>query len=118
MSFCHQKIFGISFEYLNNIGIMHRDRKLENFLLIGNVVKICDFGLVKETSGRKSYRKLGYTRRGSKYREEEALCKFLELNLLEVFFKFPEHPDLRDNCKLVEIKIQNMIIFHICFATG
>ena len=68
------------FEYLEEIGIDHFDRKLENFLLIGDVVKICDFGLVQEDSGRRSYRQLGYTRRGSKYRNKLALCKFECLN--------------------------------------
>ena len=66
--------------YLEKIGIIHKDRKLENFLLIGDVVKICDFGLVQEDSGRRSYRQLGYTRRGSKYRNKLALCKFECLN--------------------------------------
>ncbi|CBY39013.1 unnamed protein product [Oikopleura dioica] len=63
-------------DYLEEVGIYHRDKKLANFLLIGDVAKICDFGLVEEESGRKSFRKLGYTRRGSKYRNLEALCKF------------------------------------------
>ena len=64
------------FQYLEQIGIYHLDRKLTNFLLIGNVVKICDFGLVEEKSGRRSYRQLGYARRGSKYRNKAALCKY------------------------------------------
>ena len=64
------------FEYLEKIGIYHCDRKLSNFLLIGDHVKICDFGIVAEISGRRSYRQLGYTRRGSKYRNQFALCKF------------------------------------------
>jgi serine/threonine protein kinase len=64
------------FGYLEKIGIFHRDRKLSNFLLIGDQVKICDFGLVRENSGRRSYRQLGYARRGSKYKQETGLCKF------------------------------------------
>ena len=64
------------FQYLEKIGIWHRDRKLSNFLLIGGEVKICDFGLVSEKSWRRSYRQLGYARRGSKYKQETALCKF------------------------------------------
>ena len=64
------------FQYLEKIGIDHFDRNLSNFLLIGNQVKICDFGLVEEFSGRRSYRQLGYTRRGSKYKRRLALCKF------------------------------------------
>ena len=62
------------FQYLKKIGIEHCDRKLSNFLLIRDQVKICDFGLVEEKSGRRSYRQLGYTRRGSKYKEDRALC--------------------------------------------
>ena len=64
------------FEYLDEIGIEHRDRKLSNFLLIGDEVKICDFGLVEEKSARRSYRELGYARKGSKYKRKNALCKF------------------------------------------
>jgi serine/threonine protein kinase len=64
------------FQYLKKIGIYHHDRKLSNFLLIGGEVKICDFGLVEENSGRRSYRQLGYTRRGTKYQNNFALCKF------------------------------------------
>ncbi|CBY39015.1 unnamed protein product, partial [Oikopleura dioica] len=59
--------------YLDKVGIDHFDKKLANFLLIGDVAKVCDFGLVAEESGRESYRKLGYTRRGSKYRHRDAL---------------------------------------------
>ena len=71
--------------YLGKVGIFHYDRKLANFLLFGEVVKICDFGLVTEYSRRKSYRQLGYSRRGSKYRREGALCKFLSLNYFYFF---------------------------------
>ncbi|CBY35032.1 unnamed protein product [Oikopleura dioica] len=60
-------------KYLFKVGIEHKDRKLANYLLIGDVVRICDFGLVRENSGRKSYRNLGYTRKGKKYRFESAL---------------------------------------------
>ncbi|CBY15343.1 unnamed protein product [Oikopleura dioica] len=67
------------FDYLENVGIWHFDRKLENFLLLCGVAKICDFGLVYELTGRKSYRQMGYCRRGSKYRDSAALCKFLKL---------------------------------------
>ena len=67
------------FDYLKKVGIEHYDRKLENFLLLGGVAKICDFGLVYESTGRKSYRQMGYCRRGSKYRDVRALCKFLKL---------------------------------------
>jgi len=67
------------FNYLEKVGTWHYDRKLENFLLLGGVAKICDFGLVYELSGRKSYRQMGNCRRGSKYRISRALCKFLKL---------------------------------------
>ncbi|CBY15530.1 unnamed protein product [Oikopleura dioica] len=61
------------FDYLYKVGIEHFDKKLENFLLLGGVVKICDFGLVMEYTGRRSYRQIGFCRRGSKYRNEAAL---------------------------------------------
>ncbi|CBY40201.1 unnamed protein product [Oikopleura dioica] len=61
------------FRYLAYVGIYHYDRKLENFLLLGGVVKICDFGLVEERTRRRSYREMGYCRRGSKYRNPNAL---------------------------------------------
>ena len=67
------------FEYLEKVGIYHCDKKLENFLLLGGVAKICDFGLVFEWTGRESYRQMGYCRRGSKFKDSSALCKFLKL---------------------------------------
>ena len=73
-------------KYLEKIGINQHDKKLANFLLIGDVAKICDFGIVEEKSGRKSYRKLGYARRGSKYQESAALCKFLKFNKIQFYF--------------------------------
>jgi len=73
-------------KYLDEIGIHHLDAKLSNFLLIGDVVKICDYGLIVERSGRKSYRKLGYARRGSKYRIDEALRKFWSLKYFNFYF--------------------------------
>jgi serine/threonine protein kinase len=72
------------FQYLKKIGIDHCDRKLSNFLLIGGEVKICDFGLVQERSGRRSYRQLGYARRGSKYKNQEALCKFWNVDNFKI----------------------------------
>jgi serine/threonine protein kinase len=65
-------------EYLKEVGIEHYDKKLANFLLVGDVAKICDFGIIQENSGRKSYRKLGYARRGTKYEDSQALCMFLK----------------------------------------
>ena len=75
-------------EYLRKVGIEHYDQKLANFLLIGDVAKVSDFGLVWEHSGRRSYRKLGYTRRGTKYRNNYDLCKFLNLNNFYFHFRF------------------------------
>ena len=63
--------------YLEKIGIKHSDLKLENFLVLSKEAKIIDFGLVEETSGRIGYRKMGYARKGSKFGNQEALCKFI-----------------------------------------
>ena len=65
------------FVYLNKIGINHFDRKLENILLLNGIPKIIDFGLVYEISGRSGYREMGYARRGSKFRNQSAHCKFI-----------------------------------------
>ena len=65
------------FVYLKKIGINHYDRKMKNILMLNGIPKIIDFGLVYETSGRNGYRKMGYTRRGSKFRDNRALCKFI-----------------------------------------
>ncbi|CBY13560.1 unnamed protein product [Oikopleura dioica] len=59
--------------YLEHIGILHLDRKLSNFLLIADTIKVCDYGLVQDISGRKSYSQMGYSRKGSKYRYQGAL---------------------------------------------
>ena len=64
------------FEYLwVKCRIVHKDRKLENIVLVDGVPKIIDFGLVQEDTGRSGYRKMGYTRRGSKYKFMNALGK-------------------------------------------
>jgi len=65
------------FHYLNKIGIAHYDRKLENILLINGIPKIIDFGLIREGTGRSGYREMGYARKGSKFRSNSALCKFI-----------------------------------------
>ena len=65
------------YEYLRQIGIWHFDLKLENVLLVDGVPKIIDFGLVDERTGRSGYRKMGYARNGSKFRDPQALCKFI-----------------------------------------
>ena len=62
--------------YLAKVGIDHRDQKPENVLVKNGVAKWIDFGIM-ETSGRESYRKMGYARRGSKYRNSIYLRKFL-----------------------------------------
>jgi len=74
------------FDYLMEVGIYHNDKKLENFLLLCGVAKIFDFGLVEEKTGKRSYREMGYCRRGRKYRDGRALCKFLKLRI--VLFSF------------------------------
>ena len=61
--------------YLRRIGIEHYDIKSENVLLKNGKAKIIDFGVVMETTGRRSYRQMGYSRVGSKYRESAYLCK-------------------------------------------
>jgi serine/threonine protein kinase len=68
---------GNGFVYLNKIGINHYDRKLENILILDGISKIIDFGLVYEETGRSGYREMGYARRGSKFRNNNALCKFI-----------------------------------------
>jgi serine/threonine protein kinase len=64
-------------EYLEKIGISHFDQKMENILMLNGIPKIIDFGLVYEETGRNGYREMGYTRRGSKFRHQGALCKFV-----------------------------------------
>jgi hypothetical protein len=60
---------------LEKVGIKHCDLKLENFLVCDSgVAKIIDFGLVEETSERSGYRKMGYARKGSRFRNQEALA--------------------------------------------
>ena len=65
------------FDYLEKIGIDHFDRKMENILMVGGIPKIIDFGLVCENTGRSGYREMGYARRGSKFRNLNALRKFI-----------------------------------------
>ena len=63
-------------DYLYEIGIRHADMKPENVLMKDGISKLTDFGLISETSGRKSYRKMGFARRGSKFRNVDNLRKF------------------------------------------
>ena len=61
--------------YLETIGIEHHDKKPENILLKDGEPKWIDFGTLAEETSRRSYREIGYTRRGSKYRVSRFLCK-------------------------------------------
>ena len=65
------------FLHLWRIGISQYDRKMENILVMDGIPKIIDFGLVYEETGRNGYRKMGYTRKGDKFRNQGALCKFV-----------------------------------------
>ena len=56
-------------DYLNTIGIEHCDLKLENVLVRKDEVKIIDFGLTKENSGKRGFREMGYVRKGTKFRK-------------------------------------------------
>ena len=62
-------------EYLEKVGIGHQDMKPENVLIKNGEAKWIDFGMITERSERKSYRKMGYAREGSKYRHSGYLCK-------------------------------------------
>ena len=59
-------------KYLLKIGLIHCDFKLENILLMNGTPKIIDYGLVYDATRREGYRQMGYTRRGSKYRNNNA----------------------------------------------
>ena len=63
------------YEYLKKVGIYHHDLKPENVLMKNGEAKWTDFGMIREQSGRKSYRKMGYAREGSKYKDVDNLCK-------------------------------------------
>ena len=76
------------FDYLEKIGIEHHDLKPENVLIKDGEAKIIDFGIIREYTRRKSYRKMGYCRTGSKYENSSYLSKFgaklkFSKNLLE-----------------------------------
>ena len=62
-------------EYLGSVGIIHFDKKPENILLKNGECKWIDFGTIWAT-GRESHRRMGYARKGSKYRHYQYLCKF------------------------------------------
>ena len=63
-------------KYLLRIGLWHCDFKLENILLLNGKPLIVDFGLVYDITRRTGYRQSGYIRRGSKYRDNNALCRW------------------------------------------
>ena len=65
------------FTYLAGIGLGHYDFKMENILLVDGIPKITDFGLVYNQHGGRGFREFGYTRKGSKFRNQMALCKFI-----------------------------------------
>ena len=73
------------YRYLKDIGIRHFDLKMENILMVDGIPKIIDFGLVRDETGRSGYGEMGYTRRGSKFRESSALCKFILKNKISFF---------------------------------
>ena len=64
------------YEYLRSVGIGHCDQKPENILLKNGKCKWIDFGTIWESTGRESYQRMGYARKGSKYRNWKYLCKF------------------------------------------
>ena len=63
------------YDYLEKVGFEHMDKKPENVLIKNGTPKWTDFGLIEESSGRESYRKMGYSRRGSKFRNYKYLSK-------------------------------------------
>jgi len=72
-------------DYLTEIGIRHHDVKPENILLKNGEAKIIDFGVVMDASGRQSFREMGYTRRGSKFKYFYSLCKFIKIESFNIF---------------------------------
>ena len=62
-------------KYFKNIGILHYDQKPDNILLKNGVPKWCDFGIIWDRTGKKSFREMGYVRKGSKYRNYEYFCE-------------------------------------------
>ena len=63
-------------DYLRRVGIWHRGMKPANVLIKNGTPKWTDFGLIEKSSGRESYHKMGYSRRGSKFKSSHYLCKF------------------------------------------
>ena len=63
-------------QYLFDIGLEHNDQKLENIVLFGENPKWIDFGVMHDHTGNESFRRMGYVRRGSKFRHFQALGKY------------------------------------------
>jgi len=61
-------------QYLFEIGLEHNDQKLENIVLFGETPKWIDFGVMQDHTGNESFRRMGYVRRGSKFRHFQALA--------------------------------------------
>ena len=61
--------------YLEKVGIRHSDLKLENVLLLDGVPKIIDFGLICNETEKEGYRTMGFSRSGSKFKNQAALRK-------------------------------------------
>ena len=75
------------YEYLKTVGISHVDLEMENILFLDGTPKIIDFGVVEDRSRRESYREMGFTRRGSKYRSASALCKSEKSSIKDICFR-------------------------------
>jgi hypothetical protein len=68
-------------QYLFDIGLEHNDQKLENIVHFGETPKWIDFGVMHDHTGYESYRRMGYVRRGSKFRHFQALGKYSQIKL-------------------------------------
>jgi len=106
-------------EYLNDIGIEHCDLKLENVLVRKNEVKIIDFGLTKENSGKKGFREMGYVRKGSKFRKIGSLRKLKWENEKNIIIKELDLLHFVKQAKLSEQQaIHGKIFMFSYFRTG
>ena len=68
-------------DHLESKNMKHFDIKPENICFLGNKAKLIDFGIVTQSSNQENCRKMGYTRRGTKYLDEDHLCKFVYILL-------------------------------------
>lgn len=71
----HQTLLGLS--YMHKYGFFHRDLKPENLLLVGDKVKIADFGLAREIRSIPPYTEYVSTRY---YRAPECILKSTNYN--------------------------------------